>query len=478
MLMFVNGQNTQTSDGASMPVVDKFTGEIFASVPMATATDVDTAFRSAAEAFIIWKNTPLETRAALQKKCAVAMRTHAPELAALLTRELGRPMPGCLTEFSRAADLLDVYASEALKLPLSQIASEDATGKIIVTREPIGVVAAITPFNAPINLLIFKLGAALVAGCSVVAKPADDTPLSTLRLAQIFHEAGLPAGVFNVVTGDRRVGEMLVAHPTPRKVAFTGSIAAGKAIAAAAAGTMKRVTLELGGQSPAIVCADADIEQAAKAICRHAFANSGQICYRTAKVYVERAAYADFVAKLTHHVKALTMCPAGGAGDLGPMVDERMMQNPLRHIANVRALDCPILTGGDRLTGPGFDGGYYLPPTLIVDVPEHAAIMREETFGPVLAVAPVDSIDDAVTKSNATPFGLAAFVFTRDSAKGQSICNQLEAGSVWLNDIQRSAHLAPFGGVKQSGLGREKGRWGIEAYLEWKTTYLGQAGAA
>jgi succinate-semialdehyde dehydrogenase / glutarate-semialdehyde dehydrogenase len=477
MLMFVNGQNLASSNGAVMFVIDKFTGDKFDTVPQATSTDVDHAFKSAAAAFALWKNTPLATRARIQKSCAVAMREHAPELAALLTRELGRPLPGCLTEFARAADLLDVYADEGLKLPFTEVASEDDTGKVVVSREPIGVVAAITPFNAPINLLIFKLGAAVMAGCTMVAKPADDTPLSTLRLAQIFHAAGLPAGVFNVVTGDRRVGEMLVAHPTPRKVAFTGSIPAGKAIAAAAAGTMKRVTLELGGQSPATICADADLEHAAIAICRHAFANSGQICYRAAKVYVERAAYADFVARLTTRVKALTMCPAGGSGDLGPMVNERMLQNPLRHIADARALGCHILSGGERLHGKGFDGGYYLPPTLIADVTEHALIMREETFGPVLAVAPVENIDEAITNANATPFGLAAFVFTRDAVKGQSICNQLEAGSVWLNDIQRSAHLAPFGGVKQSGLGREKGRWGIEAYLEWKTTYLGPASA-
>ena len=473
MLMFVNGKDCASSDAGVMAVVDKTTGERFESVPQATVQNIDQAFASSAAAFADWKATDIAQRARIQKACASAMRTHAPEVAALLSRELGRPLPGCLHELSRAADLLDVYADEALKLPLTQIASEDATGTIVVTREPVGVVAAITPFNAPINLLMFKLGAALIAGCTVVAKPADDTPLSTLRLAQIFHAAGLPADVFNVVTGDRRVGEMLVAHPTPRKVAFTGSIPAGKAIAAAAAGTLKRLTLELGGQSPAIVCADADLEQAAAAICRHAFANSGQICYRAAKVYVERSAYDEFIILLTARVSALTMCPAGGQGELGPMVNERMMQGPLRHIADAKAKGCRILTGGERLTGKGFDGGFYLPPTLIADVPEEALIMREETFGPVLAIAPVNSAREAVTKANATPYGLAGFVFTRDVKKGKALCAQLEAGSVWLNDIQRSAHLAPFGGVKQSGLGREKGRWGIEAYLEWKTTYLG-----
>jgi succinate-semialdehyde dehydrogenase / glutarate-semialdehyde dehydrogenase len=478
MLMFIHGVASSATDQRAMDVTDKATGQVFDTVPVATQQNVDDAFESAAAAFLIWKIAPVAERARIQKACAAAFRIHAQAVAATLSRELGRPLPGCLHECGRAADLLDVYADEGLKLSFVQTASEDAKGKIIVSREPIGVVAAITPFNYPINLLLFKLGAAFMAGCTVVAKPADDTPLSTLMLAQIFFEAGLPTGVFNVVTGDRGVGEMLVAHPTPRKVAFTGSVAAGKAIAAAATGTMKRVTLELGGQSPAIVCADADLQQAATAICRHAFANSGQFCYRVAKVYVANNVYDLFLEKLLKHVKVLTMCSAGGSGDLGPMVNARMLENTLRHIEDAKQVGSRILTGGGRLTGPGFNGGYYLPPTLIADVPEKALIMREETFGPALAVARVSSVVEAVTKANATPYGLAAFVFTRDMALGQNLCAALEAGSVWLNDIQRSAHHVPFGGMKQSGLGREKGRWGIEAYLEWKTTYLTAAGAA
>jgi len=478
MLMFIDGADCAASDQLMMPVTDKSTGFVFDTVPHATGEDVDAAFASAARAFALWKALPIVERARIQKSCAAAMRTHADEVGLLLSRELGRPLPGCLHEIGRASELLEVYADEGLKLEFVQTARDDATGKIVVSREPVGVVAAITPFNYPINLLLFKVGAALMAGCTIVAKPADDTPLSTLRLAQIFYQAGLPKGVFNVVTGDRRVGEMLVAHPTPRKVAFTGSVSAGKAIAAAATGTLKRVTLELGGQSPAVVCADADLDHAAAAICRHAFANSGQFCYRVAKVYVAQAVYDVFVQKLLAHVAALTMCPAGGQGDLGPLVNTRMLDNALRHIADAAAVGGRVLTGGAQLQGPGFDSGCYVPPTLIADVPEQALIMREETFGPVLAVAPFATIEEALNKANATPYGLAGFVFTRDMAAGQRLCAALEAGSVWLNDIQRSAHQVPFGGMKQSGMGREKGRWGIEAYLEWKTTYLAKAGAA
>jgi succinate-semialdehyde dehydrogenase/glutarate-semialdehyde dehydrogenase len=460
-----------------MPVTDKSTGDVIGHVPVATSGDVDAAMVTALAAFKTWKLVPIVERSRIQKTCAAAMRKNADAIAQILTRELGRPLAGCLHEISRGAELLDVYADEAVNLPVSFTASETSTGKTVVTREPVGVVAAITPFNAPINLLIFKLGAALMASCTVVAKPADDTPLSTLLLQKIFEDAGLPKGCFIVVTGDRSVGEMLVAHPTPRKVAFTGSIPAGKAIAAAAAATMKRVTLELGGQSPAIVCADADLAAAAKAICRHAYFNAGQICYRTAKVYVEREAYDAFLTLLIENVKALTLAPAGATGDMGPMVNQRMFDNTMRHVIDAKEKGARILTGGERATGAGFDGGYFMQPTLIADVPESALMMRAETFGPALAVARVNSADEAVELSNNTPYGLAAFVFTNDATRGAKLCTELEAGSVWLNDIQRSAHNVPFGGMKESGLGREKGRWGIEAYFEWKSTYLSAAGA-
>lgn len=470
--MFIYGTRVNAQDGATMPVVDPTKGEAFATVPLGAAADANAAIGAAAHAFVFWKQTPMAERARIQKACATAMRGHAEEVAKILSRELGRPLPGCLQEISRAAELLDVYAEEGLRLQGTFSLGAAPGEKTLVTREPVGVVVAITPFNYPINLLMFKLGAALMAGCTVVAKPSEETPLSTLRLAELFHAAGLPPDVFNVVTGDRALGEALVNHPTPRKIAFTGSIPAGKAIAAAAAGTLKRVTLELGGQSAAIVCADADLDKAATAIARHGFANSGQFCYRVARVYVEQDVYEPFLEKLAARIKTYTMAPAGGTGDLGPLVNEKMFANSMKHIADAQQRGARVLTGGERLAGPGFDGGYYLPPTLIADAPDDSLLMTEETFGPVMGVAPVRFVFGAMQTINASPFGLAGFVFTRDLAKGLTLCEQMEAGSVWLNDIQRSSHYVPFGGMKQSGIGREKGRYGIEDYLEWKTIYL------
>jgi succinate-semialdehyde dehydrogenase / glutarate-semialdehyde dehydrogenase len=324
-----------------------------------------------------------------------------------------------------------------------------------------------------LNLLMFKLGAALVAGCTVVAKPSADTPLSTLMLAELFHRHGLPAGVFNVVTGAGRViGEALVNHPLPRKIAFTGGTTAGKAIAAAAVQTMKRLTLELGGQSAAIVCADADIAKAAVAIARHGFANSGQFCYRVNRVYVDRSAYDTFLDMLLAQVQALTLAPAGGTGDLGPLVNEKIYANSALQVDDARTKGARILCGGQRQTGAGFDGGFYYQPTLVADATHAMLVMTEETFGPVLGICPVDDPWQALTYANDNRYGLAGFVFTRDLARGLTLCEGMEAGSVWLNDIQRSSHYEPFGGVKESGMGREKGRYGVESYLEYKTMYL------
>lgn len=470
MELFIDGE-WSGSVGPRMTVLDPRSLSPIDSVPLATAADADRALASSARAFEDWKRVPMAERVRLMKACAQAMRQAAMQVAGLLAQELGRPLAGALQEVARAVDLMDIYAEEGLRLQATMPLATAPGERLVVTREPLGVVVAITPFNYPITLLMFKLGAALAAGCTVLAKPSEDTPLSTLKLAEVFHAAGLPPGVFNVVTGDRTLGEYLVAHPVPQKIAFTGSVPAGKAIAAAAAGTLKRLTLELGGQSPAIVAADADLDKAAAAICRHAFANSGQFCYRVARVYVDRAAYQPFLDRLLPLVQALTLAPAGGEGDLGPLVNEKIFQNSMTHIADALAKGARILTGGARATGPGLDG-FYLPPTLIADTPPDALLMREETFGPVLGVAPVDTPAQALALANDSPYGLAAYVFTRNLALGLSLCEGLQAGSVWLNDIQRSNHHAPFGGMKQSGLGREKGRYGVESYLEWKTMYL------
>jgi succinate-semialdehyde dehydrogenase / glutarate-semialdehyde dehydrogenase len=473
MDMVINGAFVPSVTGHRQDVIDPRSGAVIDTVPQGDAQDADIAIQSAHAAFALWRVRPMADRVKLLKRLAQVMRDAGEAIGDTLHRELGRPRAAAVAEVGRAADLLDIYAEEGLRLQSTMPLGAAPGERTVVTRDPVGVVVAITPFNYPLNLLMFKLGAALVAGCTVVAKPAADTPLSTLMLADLFHRNGLPPGVFNVVTGaGRGIGEALVTHPVPRKVAFTGGTAAGKMIATQAIQTMKRVTLELGGQSAAIICADADIDKAAAAVARHGFANSGQFCYRVNRIYVERAVYDAFLSRLLPLVQAMTLAPAGGDGDLGPLVNEKIYRNAKGQVDDARAKGGRILCGGERQTGTGFDGGFYLQPTLIADATHDMQVLTEETFGPVLGICPVDDCWQGLRHANDNRYGLAGFVFTRDLARGLALCEGLEAGSVWLNDIQRSSHYEPFGGVKESGLGREKGRYGVEAYLEYKTMYL------
>lgn len=479
MEMFIDGKWLPAQTGARLEVVNPGTGALIDTVPDAAGVDADLAIRAAERCLPVWRTTPVATRAKLQKRAAQMMRTRAREFGRLLTTELGRPLAGSVTEIERAADLMDVYAEEGLRLRGEILANGTPGEQIIVTREPVGVVVAITPFNYPIMLLTLKIGAALIAGCTVVAKPAEDTPLTTLMLAALLHEAGFPAGCFNVVTGrGPAIGAALVAHPVPRKIAFTGGTATGKAIAAVAAGTVKRVTLELGGQSAAIVCDDADLDAASAAIARHGFTNSGQFCYRVNRVYVQRGVYDEFLAKLRAEVEKLDVGDGlAGTCALGPLVNEKIFRNSERQIADARRKGAKILIGGERLTGGIFDGGWFMPPTVIADADHKMLVMTEETFGPVLGIMPFAAREDALRLANDTRYGLAGFVFSRDLATALTMADRIEAGSVWVNNIQRSDHFVPFGGMKESGVGREKGRYGIEAYLEYKTTYLSYGGS-
>ena len=472
MEMFIDGDWAAGVSGQRLDVVGPRDGAVVDSVPLGAAADADAALRTAAAALAGWKATAMSERVRIMKACAMTMRNEADKIGAALHAELGRPLPECVSEVARSADLVDVYAEEALRLRSESPLAEGPGKMTIVTRDPVGVVVAITPFNYPIMLLCLKIGAALPAGCTVVAKPSEDTPLSTLMVAEAFHRAGLPDGVLNVVTGGREIGEALVAHPIPNKIAFTGGTAAGKAIAASAAGTLKRLTLELGGHCPAIVTADADIAMAAGAIASQGFRNCGQLCYRVNRVYVERSVYDAFLTALTEATKGYSLAPAGGAGKLGPLVNEKIFSTSERQTRDARGKGARILTGGSRQTGAGFDQGYYFQPTLIADATPEMEIMREETFGPVLGIMPVDTVAEGVRLANDSPFGLGAYVFCNDLARGKLICEALEAGTISLNQVQTTSSYAPFGGMKQSGLGREKGRYGVEAYLEYKTMYL------
>ncbi|CAG4883272.1 3-sulfolactaldehyde dehydrogenase [Georgfuchsia toluolica] len=477
MDFFIDGKWTPATTSRTIPVVNPATGETIDSVPAGNAVDADRAIASAALAFKQWRKVPMARRAKLQHAAAQRLRERVEEFARLLTLELGRPLAGAKIEIERAADLLDYFAEEGLRLRGEIPMINEENERVLVVKEPVGVVVAIAPFNYPITLLTFKLGAALMTGCTVVAKPASDTPLTTLLLAKLFHQVGYPPGVFNAITGSGgELGRALVEHPTPRKIGFTGSSPAGKRIAAMAAATNKRLTLEMGGQSPAIVCRDANLDVAIPALVRHAFANSGQFCYRVNRIYADREIYPMFIERFARAAAALKVGNGLDLGcDMGPIVSEEIFRTSVEHVADALSKGAQAAAGGARLLGGDYDRGYFFPPTVLVDTQQSMKIMREETFGPVVGVMPFASLPEAIEMANDSPFGLAGYVFSTDLSVALSTAESLEAGSVWVNNIHRSYNMVPFGGYKESGLGREKSRYGLEAYLELKTIYLSTA---
>jgi len=471
---FINGKWQTPNSKEYVDVRNPCTGEIIGNFARGNETDVQLSLENSLAAFHLWKKRPSAERAKLQHSAADLMRAKAAELGQILSTELGRPLAGCKREIERSAALLDFYAEEGLRLkgtiPLNNIEGEMVT----VTRQPIGVVVAITPFNYPITLLTFKLGAALMAGCTITAKPSEDTPLSTLRLAEIFKEAGYPDGVFNVITGyGREIGDALVTHPIPRKIGFTGGTSTGKHIAQLATQTNKRITLELGGQSPAIICKDTDLEIACPAIVKHAYSNSGQFCYRVNRIYVQEDLYDEFLKRIKKIAEKLKVSDAKKADcDMGPLVNEKIFRNSEKQVADAISKGANLVTGGKRLTGGDYDKGWYFPPTILSDTNHKMEIMTEETFGPVIGVMPFKTNDQAIQLANDSRYGLAAYLFTQNIGQAIKMSEELEAGSVWVNNIRRSYHNVPFGGVKESGIGREKSSYALEAYTELKTTYL------
>ncbi|MFQ5613583.1 MAG: aldehyde dehydrogenase family protein [Anaerolineae bacterium] len=472
--MFIHGRSTPSRGGESILVLDKATGQAIAAVPDSTPDDVTAALESAQGAFQKWRRRPSRDRAALMHRGAGAVRANAEALAGLLVAEVGKPLAGARREAKAVAGLLDFFAEEGLRLrgEIPQLNLPDE--RVFIVKEPVGVVAAIVPSNYPLILLSWKLGAALASGCTLVAKPSEDTPLATLRLAELLAEAGLPPGVFNVVTGyGHTAGKALVEHPIPRKIAFTGGVETGKKIAALAAQTNKRVTLELGGQSPAIVCDDADLEVAIPVLVRQSFDNAGQYCYRINRLYVQDGVFDRVAERLVAETEKLKVGPGRDPSCfMGPLVNERLFARSVAHIEDALERGARLLTGGQRLAGPEFDGGYFLQPTLLADTDHSMRVMTEETFGPVAGLMKVESLAEAIALANDTRYGLAAYVFTRNLAAALQAAEQLEAGSVWVNNIHRSYNEAPFGGFKESGLGREKSHFGLDEYLELKTIYL------
>ena len=469
--LFIDGRWQDAVGGRRSGVIDPSTGAVVATVAEADADDVDAAVAAARAAFESWAARSPRERSRILHRIADLIRENAEELAQLESLDVGKPIALCLPiDVLTTAEQYEYYAG--LAQTLDGATRETPLNAFAYTRrEPLGVVAAITPFNFPLILSSSKIAPALAAGNTVVHKPAEDTPLSALYMPQLFQSAGLPDGVVNVVTGAGAVaGEALLRHPGIDKVAFTGSTAIGRHAAAVAGEALKPVTMELGGNAAHIVFEDADIEKAVGAAIKGFVFNTGQFCMAGPRLLVARPLYDTIVGALAEAVPGV---PVGDPRDprtvVGPMAAERHVAKVEQYVALARQDGGRVVCGGRRLE---LDGGYYYAPTVIADLPGDSRVIAEEIFGPVLTVQPFDSEDEAVALANGTPYGLAAGVQTRDLARAHRVAARLQAGIVWVNDWAMLDPAVPFGGVKNSGFGREYGPEALASYSRTKSVVI------
>jgi betaine-aldehyde dehydrogenase len=469
---YIHGQWVASSSGETFPVFDPSTEEVFAQVAAASSTDVDKAVKAARAAFDSgpWTQTTAQDRGRMLFKLADKVRQNAAMLAEMEARNTGKPIVEAEYDIADVATCFEYYGGLANKVT-GQVLPVPANALSFTLKEPMGVAGQIIPWNYPLMMAAWKLGPALAAGCTCVLKPAEQTPLTALELANWFEEVGLPPGVVNVVNGVGEVaGAALVAHPGVDKIAFTGSAAVGKVIVKSAADTLKRVTLELGGKSPNIFFADADWEAAVDGALFGVFINQGEVCSAGSRVLVEKKIYAKFVEAMTEKAKRIKLGPPlERETKMGPLVSKEQYDRVTSYL-EVGKKEAKTAIGGGR--PKGFAKGYYVEPTIFYDVDNNARISREEIFGPVASVIPFENEADAIRIANDTPYGLAGAVWTRDIYKAFRLVKSMRAGIIWVNHMQPTYVEAPWGGYKQSGFGRELGPGGMEEYLETKQVYV------
>jgi succinate-semialdehyde dehydrogenase / glutarate-semialdehyde dehydrogenase len=479
--MLIGGEWRQAAAREELEVVNPATEEVVDKVPAGAPEDVELAVATAKRAFFDWSRTDVEKRAAVLSRAGDLISANARDLAATLTAEQGKPLAEAMGEVTHLAHGVHFYAEAATKVrgAYQELPSTLGPAYGMVIRRPIGVCAAITPYNFPLTLLGTKVGPALASGNTVVAKPAATTPLATLAVARLFAEAGLPDGVLNVVTGRGSViGDALVGHPDVARVAFTGSTAVGRHVAALAAPDLKRVSLELGGSDPVIVCADADVDAAVKAVIIGRYWNAGQACLGCKRVFVHDSVYDSFVSSLVERVGRYE------PGDGTVKAEKpRLRMGPIHTRAGrdelVGQLEDGVASGGEVLIGGGtggFDRGYFLEPAVVASPGADSRLMREEVFGPVLPVLRFDSFDDAVARANDTPYGLGSSLWTHDSRLIHRAAQEIESGMMWVNQIHYGYDELPFGGVKASGIGKEHGIEALDSYVELKSVVVGGLG--
>jgi aldehyde dehydrogenase (NAD+) len=475
--LYIHGDSVPARDGRTYDSIDPYTGAPWARVADADPADIDRAVRSAREALEgPWRDCTPPERGRLLERLATLIERDADRLAEYETRDSGKLLREMAGQVRSLPAWYRYFGGLADKVGGEVVPTDKKNFLVYTQREPVGVVAAITPWNSPLLLLTWKLAPALAAGCTVVVKPSDHTPVSSVHLARLVREAGFPPGVVNVVTGwGPDVGRALTEHPGVDKIAFTGSVEVGKAVARTAAERLARTTLELGGKSAQIVFPDADLGAAANGVIAGIFAAGGQTCMAGSRLLAHRDVLDELVERIVARARTIVLGdPRDERTEMGPMANERQYAKVLDHFAAARAEGATIACGGEPATDLG---GFFVQPTVLRDLPPDARSLREEIFGPVLSVVAFESEDEAVRVANGTEFGLAGAVWTRDVARAHRVAGRLRAGSVWINSYRTVAPQVPFGGFGQSGIGRESGIGAIDDYQETRAVWVELSGA-
>ncbi|WP_428488500.1 NAD-dependent succinate-semialdehyde dehydrogenase [Rhodopila sp.] len=470
--LFIDGTWTNAVAGRTIPVVNPATGEPIGSVAHADRPDLDRALDAADRGFRQWRKVSAFERSKLMRKAADILRERADAIAGLMTLEQGKPLPEAKLEVLAGADVIDWFAEEARRAYGRVIPARAEGVYQLVIKEPVGPVAAFTPWNFPINQVVRKLSAALAAGCSIIVKAPEETPASPAELVRAFADAGVPAGVINLVYGvPAEISEYLIPHPIIRKMSFTGSTAIGKQLAALAGLHMKRITMELGGHAPAIVFDDADIDSASRLLAGAKYRNAGQVCVSPTRMLVQERVYDQFVEGFVAHTKTVKVGDGLEAGTtMGPLANARRINAMESLIGDAMQKGATVRTGGSRIGNKG----NFFEPTVLTDVPLEARVMNEEPFGPLAIITPFRSFDDVVAEANRLPYGLASYAYTRSARTANAIAAAVEAGMMSINHHGLALPEVPFGGVRDSGYGSEGGSEAIEAYLN--TKFVSQAG--